>query len=345
MIDPRPTLTPLDERLVDGLQRDFPVTERPFRQVAERFDADERRVHDRVRHLLETGIFRRFGPVLNPPVIGSSALVALSVPPERFESVAAVVNGHDAVNHNYRRRHGWNMWFVVTAPSRRHRDAILADIEAETGLETLVLPMRTQYYIGLEFPVVHDEPLARQPPDAASAVRPRHVETGGLDLTPLQARLVLVVQDGLPASRTPYRDLADDLGTSVAGVLDAIADLQDDYAIKRIGGVVNHHRMGFDANCMVVWNVPEAAVEDRGVAAGRHPAVTYACRRASRPEQDWPYTLFTMIHGRSRDAVEATVDDLAGSTLPDDHARLYTTASLKQTGVRYRDLVAGGEPA
>jgi hypothetical protein len=94
---------------------------------------------------------------------------------------------------------------------------------------------------------------------------------------------------------------------------------------------------------MVVWDVPDTDLDERGVAVGRLPYVTLCYHRPRRPERNWEYNLFTMIHGREQAAVDAKIDELATEHLPFDHERLYSTATLKQTGARYDALVGEGE--
>ncbi len=292
--------------------------------------------------------------------------------------MAEVVNGYRQVNHNYARDHEWNMWFVVTAGSREKRDEILADIEARTGLSVLVLPMLTDYYIDLEFPVVNGDRFAREsrptdgspdervardrngPSDRANGPEAReqtaksraresteHTDASATrisedatsDLTDLDRRVLLEIQEGFPLSATPYRDIAAAVDADVTEVIDAIEGLLADGCIKRIGCVVNHIVTGFDSNCMVVWDVPDDELDERGEAVGELPYVTLCYHRPRRPDQDWSYNLFTMIHGREADAVDAKIDELAADHLPFAHDRLYSTATLKQTGARYDDIV------
>ena len=215
--DWRAGLDAVDAALVDGYQSGFPVAEEPFGPAAADLDVTEAEALERVRALYDRGVFRRFGAVLNPPVIGSSTLAAVSVPEDRFDEVAEVINGYRQVNHNYRRSHEWNMWFVVTAGSRETRDRIIAEIEAETGCEVLVLPMLTDSYIDLEFPVVNGDRFARETrPEGASsderAAEPRARESlretavdatriseeATADLTDVERRLLLEIQDGFP---------------------------------------------------------------------------------------------------------------------------------------------------
>ncbi len=94
---------------------------------------------------------------------------------------------------------------------------------------------------------------------------------------------------------------------------------------------------------MVVWDVPDDELDERGEAVGALPYVTLCYHRPRRSDQDWEYNLFTMIHGREAEAVDAKIDELAAEHLPVPHERLYSTETLKQTGARYEDLVADGE--
>jgi DNA-binding Lrp family transcriptional regulator len=337
--DWREAIDDADAELIDGFQSDFPVTERPFRAVAEALGVSEDDALARVERLREAGVFRRFGAVLNPPVIGSSTLAAVQAPEDRFDEVAETINDVRQVNHNYRRDHEWNMWFVVTAGSREKRDAIVDDIEAETGLDVLVLPMLTDFYIDLEFPVVNTDRFARESVAGTEASATRISESAAADLSDLDRRVLLEIQDGFPLTATPYRDIADAIDADVDDVLAAIEGLLADGCIKRIGCVVNHVVTGFDSNCMVVWNVPDEDLDAVGERVGELPYVTLCYHRPRRPEQDWEYNLFTMIHGREAEAVDEKVDELATDYLPFEHERLYSTATLKQTGARYDDLV------
>ncbi|EMA19794.1 MULTISPECIES: siroheme decarboxylase subunit beta [Haloarcula] len=335
----RERIDEVDAALIDEFQSDFPIQDRPFEAVGDALGVSAETALDRVKTLRDDGIFRRFGPVLNPPVIGSSTLAAVSAPEDRFDEVAEIINEYRQVNHNYARDHEWNMWFVVTAGSRQRRDEILAEIEERTGCSVLVLPMLTDYYIDLEFPVVNGDRFARESLETTDASATRISEDAAVDLSELDRRLLLEIQSGFPLVATPYRDVADAVDADVSEVLSAIKRLQRTGCIKRIGCVVNHIVTGFDNNCMVVWNVPDDALDERGQAVGELPYVTLCYHRPRRPEQDWQYNLFTMIHGREASVVDQKIDELATEHLPYEHDRLYSTATLKQTGARYDDIV------
>ena len=335
----RERIDDVDAALIDEYQSDFPIRERPFEAVGAELGIPGSEALERVERLREEGIFRRFGAVLNPPVIGSSTLAAVSAPEDRFDEVAEVINGYQQVNHNYAREHEWNMWFVVTAGSRGTRDRIIDEIEDRTGCSVLVLPMLTDYYIDLEFPVVNGDRFARESIENTDASATRISETAVADLSELDRDLLLAIQTGFPLTATPYRDIAETVGADVDDVLAAIERLRENGCIKRIGCVVNHVTTGFDNNCMVVWDVPDDQLDELGQRVGELPYVTLCYHRPRRPEQSWPYNLFTMIHGRNADAVDEKIDELSTEYLPVSHDRLYSTATLKQTGARYEEIV------
>ncbi|MDL5362189.1 Lrp/AsnC family transcriptional regulator [Halalkalicoccus sp. NIPERK01] len=340
--DWRADLDAVDVALIDDYQSGFPVEARPFRRVGAALDIGEDEALERVRALRERGIVRRFGAVLNPPVIGSSTLAAVRAPEERFEEVAAVINSYRQVNHNYRRDHEWNTWFVVTAGSRETRDRILAEIEERTGCSVLCLPMLTDFYIDLEFPVVNADRFARESSSESERVEATAIsEEATGDLSALDVAVLLEIQEGLPLSRTPYADVARAVGYGTDAVIDSISRLLENGCIKRIGCVINHVATGFDANCMVVWDVPDGELAERGRTVGALPAVTLCYHRPRRSELGWEYNLFTMIHGRDPEAVDARIDELYGEHLPYEHERLYSTETLKQTGARYDELLSG----
>ena len=301
--DWRADIDAIDAALIDGYQSDFPVVERPFRRVGADLGIDEDEALQRVERLREAGIFRRFGAVLNPPVIGASTLAAVRAPEDEFDEIAEIINTHRQVNHNYRRDHEWNMWFVVTAATLERRDEILAEIESETGCTVLVLPMITDYYIDLEFPVVNGDRFARESVASTSVDATRISETAAANLSTLDRRLILEIQDGFPLSKTPYRDVATSIDASTEDVAAAIGELSADGCIKRIGCIVNHIVTGFDSNCMVVWDVPDSDLDSYGETVGELPYVTLCYHRPRRSEQGWTYNLFTMIHGRDQEAV------------------------------------------
>lgn len=324
----------VDAALVDGYQRDFPVEPAPFEVIGAELGFDGEEVYTRIEHFRDVGLVRRIGPVLDPQVIGSSTLLAAQVPPDRFESVIPAINNYPQITHNYRRDGDWNLWMVLTAATSAARERIRDEIATLLETRVLDLPRKTDYCTSLVWPVFADP--FDQPASTVSPTAPPSAETA---LEPFEAELLLAIQSGFPATRSPFQDLAQDLEVDVSRVTEAINDLRDRGYIKRVGIVVNHRVSGFDHNCLVVWAVPPADVDEIGAVVGGLPYVTKCYHRPQRPAAGWPYTLFTMLHARSADALEERITELATDHIPYDYERLDTLEQFKHTGARYETLL------
>lgn len=141
----------LEKSLLNDFQRDFPLSETPFAEMAEVLGVEESTVLENLQRLQSAGSISRVGPIFHTGRIGASSLVAMSVPDGRLEEVAEIISAYVEVNHNYEREHDYNLWFVVTASSEQHLQQVLDNMEQQTGLEPLVLPMIEGYHIDLGF--------------------------------------------------------------------------------------------------------------------------------------------------------------------------------------------------
>lgn len=145
------SLSLLQQNLLNRYQRDFPLSATPFADIAEQLGVDEQDVLAAYAELSERKLVSRIGPVIAPNTIGQSALAAMQVPDEDIEAVADCVNRFAEVNHNYQREHDYNLWFVITASSQSHLQAVSEQITAQTGYPVMLLPMLADYYIDLGF--------------------------------------------------------------------------------------------------------------------------------------------------------------------------------------------------
>lgn len=145
-----------EKSLLNDFQRDFPLSERPFADMAESLGVEEAQVLEGLQSLQSAGSISRVGPVFHTGRIGASSLVAMSVPDARLDEVAEIISAYVEVNHNYEREHDFNLWFVVTASSEEHLQQVLISMQQRTGLEPLVLPMVEGYHIDLGFKLQWD---------------------------------------------------------------------------------------------------------------------------------------------------------------------------------------------
>lgn len=143
----------LEKHLLNDFQHGFPLSPRPFAELAQRLGSDEETVIEAYRGLQRQGIVSRIGPVFRPNRIGVSTLAAMAVPAAELETVAACISARAEINHNYERLHDYNLWFVVTARSEEQLQQALRDIEADCGYAVMSLPMLEDYFIDLGFEI------------------------------------------------------------------------------------------------------------------------------------------------------------------------------------------------
>jgi DNA-binding Lrp family transcriptional regulator len=168
-----------------------------------------------------------------------------------------------------------------------------------------------------------------------SAPLPANIAQSGLELDELDRRIILATQEGLPRVPRPYHAIAEQLGTSAAEVIARMQRMLDTGVIRRIGAVPNHYKLGYRANGMTVWDVPDECVRELGMQIGALDFVSH-CYHRPRHLPDWPYNLFAMVHGHNRTEVAGQIETIAKILGDADrgHDVLYSTRILKKTGLR-----------
>ena len=144
-------LTPLQQRLLNDFQRDFPLSPRPYLDIAKQLGVSEDDVLSALTELSDQHFISRIGPIIPPNQLGVSTLVAMAVPEQQLQAVADKVSTHPEINHNYEREHRFNLWFVAIASDAEHLQAVLDAIELETGYKTMSLPLLDDFFIDLGF--------------------------------------------------------------------------------------------------------------------------------------------------------------------------------------------------
>ncbi len=323
--------------LLNDFQRGFPLTPAPFEVISRRLGMGVDELLDTLRRLIREGAISRVGAVFRPNRIGVSTLAAMAVPEPRLAEVAQQVSLHAEVNHNYEREHHFNLWFVAAAANAAQLERVLRDIERQTGLGVMRLPMVQDYHIDLGFDLRPTVALAHQP-------QTRAPQAHAPELDALDYALIAAIQDGLPLVAHPYADIGAAIGTTERDVLARLARLLEHDIIKRLGIVVRHHELGFRANAMVVWDIPDAQVDAFGRCIGASGLVNL-CYQRPRRLPEWRYNLFCMIHGKDRAAVLERLEQLreqCGLT-QFQHEVLFSKRRFKQTGARYVEPRPGAE--
>lgn len=325
-----------DRELLNQLQAGLALVREPYAEIGSRIGMDEEEVLRRLARLKEAAIVRQLSAIFDTRALGyTSSLVAARYPDDRLFDAAAIVGGHPGVSHNYRRTHAFNLWYTlaVEPDSRLGLEETMDRLAAETRAESMrLLPTLKLYKINVQLDMT-----GTQATDAKEET-PRPTPTRGDGVLPTEddKRMIAVLQRDLPVQPRPFDTWAAEAGVEPEALLAAATVFVQRNYMRRFAAVLNHRKAGFGANGMAVWRVPEEELDDLGPRMAAFKAVSHCYKRPTYP--DWPYSIFTMVHARSKDACEEAIAAIAQETGIDDPARravLYSTYEFKKIRLMY----------
>jgi DNA-binding Lrp family transcriptional regulator len=323
-----------DKRLMNLLQSSFPLSERPFAELAPQAELPVDELMSRTQRLLDGRIIREITPIFDTRALGySSMLVAAKVDSENPQRAAKIINSHPGVSHNYLRTHEFNLWFTIATPpdSELGLQGTLEVLQRLTGAESIrQLPTLTLFKINmnLEMEGGTDELAA-----AAEAAPPRELEAQPYDDRDIA--VIRALQGPMAVADRPYDEAAAAVGMSATELLDHLRGMQERHILRRVAAILYHRRAGFSANGMGVWRVPEDRILEIGKRMAAVRGVSHCYQRPTYA--DWPYSVFTMAHGRSKEECDAILDSIADEhgLHGDDRATLYSSTEYKKIRLHY----------
>ena len=326
---------PLDEtdkRLLNLLQGSFPLAERPFAEVARAAGLSEAEVLTRTQRLLDERIIREITPIFDTRVLGySSMLVAAKVDAEHPWRAAKIINSHPGVSHNYLRDHDFNLWFTIaTAPDSTLGLQGTLDVLARlTGAESVrQLPTLRLFKIRMDLEMEKGTEALAAAAEVIDHKEPEAIELSELDLTVIRA-----TQGPMEAVSEPFAGAAARAGLGVPELLAHLEGMRARRALRRVAAILFHRRAGFSANGMGVWKVPEERILELGPLMSSYRGISHCYQRPTYP--DWPYSVFTMAHGRSKEECDAILDSIAADTGIEERRTLYSSTEFKKCRLRY----------
>ena len=325
-------LDELDKKLLNLLQGKFPLEPRPFLRVAELAEVSEDEVLARTQRLIDERIIRQVTPIFDTRVLGySSMLVAAKVDPENPWRAAKVINEHPGVTHNYLRNHEFNIWFTIaTEPgSRLGLDGTLEVLGQEAGAESIrQLPTLRLFKIRMDLEMEQGTKALASAGIVEEPHEPDPIEVSDLDVAVIRA-----LQGDMPIVPEPYAPAAKEVGISQAAFLEHLESMKERKALRRVAAILFHRRAGFSANGMGVWKVPEDEILETGKRMAAFRGISHCYQRPTYP--DWPYSVFTMAHGRSKEECDAILDAIAEDTGISERATLYSSTEFKKIRMLY----------
>ena len=328
-------LDDVDNELLNAVQWDFPLEPRPFAVLGERLGIPEAEVRERITKVKELGVLRQLSAIFDTRALGyGSALVAAQIDPDRVDEAAAVISAHPGVSHNYKRNHRYNLWYTVAVPPGDSVEEHVDVLHRESGaIVTRKLPTLKLYKIGVKLDMTGNtaanakaEVLEHEKPE-----RREHMEAP--ELSDLEVATIRVVQEDLPLVEHPFAAYGELIGTDEATVLDLLRSFKERKLMRRFAAVMNHRSAGFKANAMGVWAVPEERLDEIGPQMAGFALVSHCYRRPVY--DDWPYSVFTMVHGKNARDCEETIAAIHDETGVDEYALLWSVKEYKKTRVRY----------
>ena len=325
-------LDELDKRLLNLLQGSFPIAERPYEHVAGLAGVPEDVVLTRTKRLVDERIIREITPIFDTRVLGySSMLVAAKVDAENPWRAAKIINSHPGVSHNYLRDHDFNIWFTIaTEPdSALGLEGTLEVLQRLTGAESVrQLPTLRLFKIRMDLEMEKGTDALAAVAEAVDHREPEAIELSDLDLAVIRA-----TQGPMDVVSEPFASPAAELGVSQGELFDHLESMRERRALRRVAAILFHRRAGFSANGMGVWRVPEERILELGPRMASFRGISHCYQRPTYA--DWPYSVFTMAHGRSKEECDAILDSIAEDTGIDERRTLYSSTEFKKCRLRY----------
>ena len=312
-------LSIIQKNIINQLQKDIPLCNRPFKILAEKMGISEDQFMSITKKLHNNDLLVRFRPQINYRPLGKiSSLICAHVPSSKLLQVGNTITSNDKVSHNYVRNHFYNLWFTFQDESINAIDQKIRDLSQELDIEMYSMPavklFKLQVYFDLVEPeIFHENELPELP------VEKRIILDDDLQ------KVLLSIQCDLKICKEPFKDIVE---------FDMLKRLKDIGVIRKIAFMVNYRKLGFKASIMFVAKVKPEKVEEVGRKLSYLKLVTHCYER--RSFSGWDYNLFAMMHSFDKQLIEAQVEKLKSEGLIEKYIFLETVKELKKKPIYHQ---------
>src|ERR671939_1212805 len=298
-----------DKDILNLIQREFPLEREPFAAVGREVGIAGDEVIRRIEALKRGRVIRQISAIFDTRVLGyESSLVAARIPPHNLAEGAKAINSHPGVSHNYERNNEFNLWYTVAVPpdSRLGLEGTVDVLHHIGGAEkTRILPTLKLFKIGVTLDMNKGATAKKEVPQYGEADR----QSADRDISEDDKAAIRSLQEDVPLTPRPFDLWARQVGLSYEELLERAYDLQRRKIMRRFSAVLYHRKAGFRANAMGVWKVPEERIDEVGQMFAQYQAVSHCYQRPTY--EDWPYSIFSMVHGRTEEECELVLDAMA----------------------------------
>ncbi len=319
-----------DKELLNEIQWTFPLVTRPFDAIAKKFDTTPEIIKEKLNNLKEIGVLRQLSAIFDTRKLGyTSSLVAMEIEHDKLDYVASQINRHPGVSHNYERDHQFNLWFTLAVPPGADLNAELEKFNVLKGIKKVrMLPTLQLFKIGVKLDLVDDKKHEIAPTEEKKEIKNIKFEP-----TEQDKDFIRELQKDMEIIDEPFVQAANNLGITEDELFAKMKHYESMGVLRRFAAILRHRQVGFTANGMIVWKVPEGRITSVGETLGSFPQVSHCYERPTY--DDWPYNVFSMIHCKTHDEAHDVAKTIQNQINVDEYKILFSSREFKKTRVEY----------
>ena len=319
----------MKDEILSRIQKKFPLVAKPFEEIANELEITEAEVLDILQEQKKAGIIRQTSAIFDTKRLGYiSSLVAFKIRAEKIDAAVEILNSHPGISHNYERNHDFNIWFTmaVSPDSKLGLDDTISLLAKMTDSDDyIMLPTLKLFKINVKLNTTGKDEKKE------SVKKVKHTD---IDMSELHHKIVRMAQYDIDMVSEPFKNIIDELDITYDRFFEILSELQGAGVMRRFASILNHRKAGFNANAMVVWDIDEG---EKGEAIGANAAEFSAVSHCYlRPKyENWPYNLFTMVHGKTKEETNSIIADMAKEIDSKSHMPLYSSREFKKVRIEY----------
>ncbi|MBA0909089.1 MAG: Lrp/AsnC family transcriptional regulator [Nitrosarchaeum sp.] len=320
----------LDKEILNEIQWTFPLTPKPFDDIAKKFDTTPEIIKERLINLKKIGVLRQLSAIFDTRRLGyKSSLIAMEIESDKLEHVANQINRHPGVSHNYQRDHQFNLWFTLAVPPGSDLKTEVDKFSILKGIKKVrMLPTIKLFKIGVKLDMVDEKKH-----DVIPSEEKKEINNIKFVPTETDKEFIRELQKDMDIIDRPFLDASKKLGLTEHELFEKLKYYENIGVMRRFAAILRHREVGFTANGMIVWNVPDEKIEEVGLKLGAFPQVSHCYQRPTYP--DWPYSVFSMIHCKSEEEAGEMTKTIQSQINIPDYKILFSTREFKKTRVEY----------
>ena len=319
-----------DKELLNEIQWTFPLVTRPFDIIAKKFDTTPEIIKEKLNNLKEIGVLRQLSAIFDTRKLGyTSSLVAMEIEHDKLDYVASQINRHPGVSHNYERDHQFNLWFTLAVPPGADLNSELEKFNVLKGIKKVrMLPTLQLFKIGVKLDMVDDKKH-----EVAPTEEKKEIKNIKFEPTEEDKDFIRELQKDMEIIDEPFVNAAKNLGITEDELFSKMKHYESMGVLRRFAAILRHRQVGFTANGMIVWKVPEDRITSVGETLGSFPQVSHCYERPTY--DDWPYNVFSMIHCKTHDEAYEVAKIIQDQIDVNEYKILFSSREFKKTRVEY----------